>query len=519
MFERVCLDIPFLTMAVGRGGAAAVPTLLGNTTLLSGGAAVIKATEPAIETIFGFSMPPEGKAVVLMAIAMAFHYFGYSMARPITVALFTSSSTGYAGIPAAFPLAMAFVSPFSLLLLMGYGNFLDRFGPAGALLRSSLFCAVVISTCAGAVALLQSTGLMLGGIPAVKYISGPLLIFRESYVQLLTSQFWSFMASSLSPMQSAQWFGPIAGLTSIASAVAGLAVSPLVEKIGLAGTLLVTGLTLLGSLLASQQAYAVADKYGFAPGTNRAVDGKGSHGVFALFSTARKLFARVPVLGALFCEILASQGLATVLNVCFVSRLESAIPNDSQRAGWVGVFFALINIVTMVLQFGFLPPLMRVVEPRSVWRAVPLVSLAFTVFQAVQVDPSLAVVSGSLMVMKVSEYSARRMLDEMVFVPLDFESRFVGKEVIGVFGEFRLLRAGRGYFYHVLTFCYLFYFQRISLWEIMHVTGLEWFDSRLPNICAERVEYYELSREFELAADCLEIVQSRAHKSRGRPKL
>jgi ATP/ADP translocase len=26
------------------------------------------------------------------------------------------------------------------------------------------------------------------------------------------------------------------------------------------------------------------------------------------------------------------------------------------------------------------------------------------------------------------------MLDEMVFVPLDFESRFVGKEVIGVFG-------------------------------------------------------------------------------------
>lgn len=36
--------------------------------------------------------------------------------------------------------------------------------------------------------------------------------------------------------------------------------------------------------------------------------------------------------------------------------------------------------------------------------------------------------------MKVSEYSARRMLDEMVYVPLDFESRFLGKEIIGVFG-------------------------------------------------------------------------------------
>jgi ATP/ADP translocase len=34
--------------------------------------------------------------------------------------------------------------------------------------------------------------------------------------------------------------------------------------------------------------------------------------------------------------------------------------------------------------------------------------------------------------MKTLEYSARRMLDEMVYVPLDFESRYVGKEVVGV---------------------------------------------------------------------------------------
>jgi len=60
--------------------------------------------------------------------------------------------------------------------------------------------------------------------------------------------------------------------------------------------------------------------------------------------------------------------------------------------------------------------------------------LLFTTFQAFQENPSLYIVSGSLLVMKVLEYSARRMLDEMVYVPLDFESRFVGKEIIGVFG-------------------------------------------------------------------------------------
>eukprot|EP00977_Amphora_coffeiformis_P005656 scaffold1189_cov194-Amphora_coffeaeformis.AAC.13 len=446
MFDRASLEIPSLALElvgrIGRGGAAAAvsETLLNTTTALQGGwgGGAVVAPEPVVEHFLGFAMPPEGKAVVLMAIAMAFHYFGYSLARPITVALFTSSSTGYAGMPAAFPLAMAFVSPFSLFLLMGYGNILDRSGPAGALVTSTLICAVILSLSAIAIGVFQSTGFMLGGIPAVKLVSGPLFIFRESYVQLLTSQFWSFMASALTPAQSAQWFGPIAGLTSIASAVAGLAVSPMVDKGGLAGVLLCTGLTLIGSVVASKQAYAIADQYGFTPvsGHKKLANGnkKSSHGVFGLFSTARQLFARVPVLGALFTEILASQGLATVLNVCFVSRLESAIPNDSQRAGWVGVFFALINIITMTLQFGILPPLMRVVEPRDVWRVVPLVSLAFTAFQALQVNPSLGVVSASLMVMKVSEYSARRMLDEMVFVPLDFESRFVGKEVIGVFG-------------------------------------------------------------------------------------
>ena len=116
MFERAILGTPSLAFdlvgRIGRGGAAAAANSTVWQDVPVGGALAV--TEPVMESFLGFTMPPEGKAVVLMAIAMAFHYFGYSLARPITVALFTSSATGYAGIPAAFPLAMAFVSPFSL---------------------------------------------------------------------------------------------------------------------------------------------------------------------------------------------------------------------------------------------------------------------------------------------------------------------------------------------------------------------------------------------------------------------
>jgi ATP/ADP translocase len=441
-------------LAVGRGGAAVHALAAASTAAAAAavGARSVSGKKQAVtqEKILGIiKASPTGTSVFYMALAMAFHYFGYSLARPITVALFTSASTGYAGFTAAFPFAMAFVSPTALLLLVGYGNLLNKHGPQGALTRSTLLCAIVVGLSAAAIAASTAFNLHVTGIPAVKLVTGPLFVFRESYVQLLTSQYWSFMASVLDPSESARWFGPIAGLTSIASAVAGVFVAPMVEKLGLAGSLAGTAGTLLLSLLGTRAAYGIANRHGFAPkegpkkkviikkpppGSKNAQPGGVNAGGESIWTKASQLFRRVPVLKALFLEILASQGLATVLNVCFVAALAEAIPEDNERAGWVGVFFSVINVVTMVLQFLILPPLMGMIEPKALWRALPLVSLGFTAFQAGQKSPSLNLVSASLLVMKVSEYSARRLLDEMVFVPLDFESRFVGKEVIGVFG-------------------------------------------------------------------------------------
>lgn len=431
-------------LMVGRGGAAAAAVSalsegivtpdagLSSTLITPGGGQPVPQ-----ESLLGIAMSPEAKAVFFMSLAMACHYLGYSFARPITISLFTSASTGYKSA-GAFPFAMAFVSPMSVLLLMGYNWLLNQYGPKGTLQRSTLFSGVVINLAAMAITVVQKSGLEFQGVPVAKFITGPLFVFREAYVQLLTSQFWSFMASVLTPNQSAKWFAPIAGMTSMASAMGGFAVAPLTARVGIIGALFGTGIMLFLSMLGSRMAYKIADQYGFTPtDVKKKQTGKISAETHSqnLFQKASRLFQRVPVLRALFVEILASQGLATVLNVCFVERLSSAITDDNQRASWVGSFYAITNVVTMLLQFGVLPPLMTVIEPRDLWRAIPVISLIFTAFQFFQENPSLYVVSATLLVMKVSEYSARRMLDEMVFVPLDFESRFVGKEVIGVFGH------------------------------------------------------------------------------------
>ena len=365
---------------------------------------------------------------------------GYSLARPITVALFTSRATGYPDSPGAFPFAMAFVSPASLLLLFAYGSILEKRGPRDALRITTLFCSSVILGSSAAIEIAQRTNAIFWktSIPVVKLISGPLFVFRESYVQLLTSQYWSFMASVLTPNESARWFAPIAGLTSIASVVGGTAVSFLTERLKLTGTFACTGLALLVSTLATGKAYSIAEKNGFSPKprskSKAKKNGKTQEYEGGLYKKARVLFKRVPVLKALFCEILASQSLATLLNVCFVASVGATIPDDKIRAGWVGNFYALINVITMSLQFAVLPFVMQYLEPRDLWRFTPLIAFGFTTFQAFQKNPTLYAISASLLAMKVSEYSARRMLDEMVYVPLDFESRFLGKEIIGVFG-------------------------------------------------------------------------------------
>ncbi len=209
---------------------------------------------------------PQGSSVLCMAIAMSLHYLSYSIARPSTIALFTSAKTGFAGNTAAFPLAMAFISPTSLMLLFLYGKILGNAGPRGAIRQTTFMCASVLWAAGALIYFLQ--GMEISPIPipftdasikVIQILVGALFIFRESYVQLLTSQYWAFMASILTPDQSAKWFSPISGLTSITSAISGLGVRTLVDKLGLPGALGVAGAILVMSLVFTEKAYTISD--------------------------------------------------------------------------------------------------------------------------------------------------------------------------------------------------------------------------------------------------------------------
>jgi ATP/ADP translocase len=256
--------------SISRGGALALATTSAASSAIFHSTQTYESDDSLVDfrggSSFASGISEKGFSVLCMAIAMSLHYLSYSIARPSTIALFTSAKTGFAGNTAAFPLAMAFISPTSLMLLLLYGKILQKAGPRGAIRQTTCFCASMLWLTASLVFILQGMNPIkiqfLGGksIQLIQLVVGVLFIFRESYVQLLTSQYWSFMASILTPDQSAKWFSPISGLTSITSAVAGLGVSNVVDKVGLPGALGIAGLILMSSLFFTERAYTISDK-------------------------------------------------------------------------------------------------------------------------------------------------------------------------------------------------------------------------------------------------------------------
>ena len=69
-------------------------------------------------------------------------------------------------------------------------------------------------------------------------------------------------------------------------------------------------------------------------------------------------------------------------------------------------FFAYINVASGTLQFLVLPPLMRFIEPSTLWRAMPIIFMAFTSYLGDLPDPSLFHIAGTFLVIKATEFSA-----------------------------------------------------------------------------------------------------------------
>ncbi len=441
---------------------------------------------------------PRGKAVASMSFALAIHLGGYELARAAVMALFTSDGLGFGKKDnnsnqeselSALPMAVGCVSPFSVLLLWFYGKTLSHGGPSYALSTNTIICAAAQIFCGYVLRLFEACiahdddddadGVCtMGSVGNVKTMSQILLfilfVFQSAYVQLLYAQHWAFISSVLTPDEGSKLFAPIAGLGSIGSTLAAGSVSILVDRVGLIGLMYMAGTTYIFCALLANLAFSTAKSNGFEPASGNKAEkndqpqsssstsGKGAYAPINnsggantsqistnsipclqknnIFQQAYALFHRVPVLGALFVEVVVSQCLSSLVNYIYLYKLKVAITDDALRAGWSGKFYAWINGISGVLQFFIIPLLLKYCEAHRLWLFMPSLMLICTLYQFGTYQKSgLFGASASFFCIKTMEYSLRGAANEMLYVSLDYESRYLGKKVVsliaGKFGK------------------------------------------------------------------------------------
>lgn len=383
---------------------------------------------------------PQGHAAICMTLSMTLHFFGYEFSRAAATSLFTSSSTGFT-TPNAYSMAMTCVSPFSFLLLLWYGRELERHGPRLALRNSTILCAVIMSTATVMIHNLNTAfmkGVFFGFLSPGKLIVGFVFLFHNSYIQLLYQQHWSFLGSILDSNQGAKYFASIAGVSSLASTVAASLVSKVVNTIGLSGLLFGASASLIVTIPLSNLAYLISSKHNFDPSDElNKTKGKKSDLDASWKGTlvkAQALFQDVPILGKLFIEVISFQTLMAVINLCFITRLKHEITDDSERAAYTGQLYALVNGISALFQFVLLPNILQKVPLAWILRLMPILPIICIFVSCFQREPSLAIVAFTLLATKTMEYSTRNVVNEMIYIGLDFNSRYLGKEIVGAFG-------------------------------------------------------------------------------------
>jgi TLC ATP/ADP transporter len=180
---------------------------------------------------------------------------------------------------------------------------------------------------------------------------------------------------------------------------------------------------------------------------------------------AMKLFQQVPTMRSLALEVLSYQSFNTILNVAFVRSLKTAYPSeDTQRAAFSARFYSGVNFGSTLCQFFLIPLMFRFMEPRQAWYFMPVLPLSLCLAQVAlplseslfgfssvrKSELSLLLWSAAFFLSKVTDYALRSVLVVMAYQPLDYQSRYKGKEIIGVLGS-RLGKSGMSVLLSVLT--------------------------------------------------------------------
>ena len=356
-----------------------------------------------------------------MAFGLCFHYFGYECTRASSIALLSYPNCDLGSD--ALPYTVAVGSPFSALVLYIYATSIKTIGAQQTQRLSNIICLVALLGMLISVNHLNGLG---GKVVIIVFYA-----FREIYVTLVSTQQWSFIAASLD-RAGANYLVKFTGFVSVSSAVGGVAVEYFVKTGGVFFLLLIACFCMLASFLLSELAYVqlAANSVSVPIIVKKRDDVQPNSSIWA---DAYNLISKYKLIRILLLDAILHQSVSNMLNLMFHDGLRINIANSSDRALVVGRFFAVINVISCVLQIFVIPKILFTRTLPHIVVLVPALVLVMVVVSCFY--PNLYTALVTFGALKTVEYSVMTASTEMIYIPTSYAVRYLGKEFVRFFGH------------------------------------------------------------------------------------
>lgn len=357
-----------------------------------------------IETLKSERGKKAGVAVLLSGLSAMFFFCGYEFVRSPIESIFLTYWDA-----TAKPYAVAFVPLMMAAIIFCYGIMLSKLGAKKSMLTSMVFSAAVLFL----------SWLFLD--KAGKWLVFLVLIFKESYVVIISEQYWSFINSTLKDSESKIFNGPVAGLAAVGPLLGGFIIANYVSSIGTDYFLLFAALSIIPAYILAKMAY---ERGGEPKPSEEEKGGKKGHlHLSVIWEHKTVLFIAL--------IIFSTQVVATLLDFRWSQLVQSAISSKDARTAYFGLFWMKVNLFSAVMQFLITPVLLHHVSRRIILMAIPAVHL--TACLLLVFVPSLAVASFAFLMFKGLDYSLFRATKETLYIPLPYDVRYRAKQVADAF--------------------------------------------------------------------------------------
>ena len=348
--------------------------------------------------------------IFLTGLSATFLFCGYEFIRSPAESIFLTNFRAESK-----PYALSCVPVMMAVLIYLYGRLLSAAGSAKAMAGSML--------ASSAVFVLAFFWLRSGSRWPVFF----LYVFKESYIVILSEQYWSFINSTLKDDEGRIFNGPVAGFGALGSLLGGFLLSRYAVELRSETFVLLSAAAGIPALVLFWSAYRTGGEPVPTPGEER---GRQGHLHLSILRENRTVLYIALI-------IFTAQALSTLLDLRFTQLLRDAFTEQDGRTAFLGGFWMKVNIFSFSMQFVLAPLLLRRARTRWIQVGIPLVHAVTCSF--LLMHPGIFSAGLAYLLFKGLDYSIFRASKETLYIPFSYDTRYRAKQVADAF-SYRLSR-------------------------------------------------------------------------------